>query len=88
MTPLDKVEVLYRDLVHGYGEGTDREVRAASKLLMVALAELKEHAGPQWHGLVQEYLSILENEPEKFERMLSANRSNFKHDVLIVKVRR
>jgi hypothetical protein len=88
MTPLDKVEVLYQHLVDSYSEGSEREIRAASKLLMVALAQIKEHAEPQWSDLVREYLSILENDPEKFERMMSANRSVFDDDVLILKVRR
>lgn len=89
MTPLDKVEVLYRELVDGYGQGNDREVRAASKLLIVALAQLKAHAGsPQWPALVREYLSILEDDPAQFERILDSNRSAFTDDVLILKVRR
>ena len=31
MTPLEKAEALYLELVAGYGEGSDRELRAASK---------------------------------------------------------
>jgi len=37
-TPLEQVEHLYKELVDWYGEGAeDREIRVASKLLMVAL---------------------------------------------------
>lgn len=41
ITPLEKVEDLYEELVNWYGAGTDREIRAASKLLMIALLKLK-----------------------------------------------
>jgi hypothetical protein len=74
MTPLEKVEALYEELVTGYGEGIDREIRAASKLLMVALLKLKEHGGFGWPGLVEDYLLILKNDPERYLRMLDANR--------------
>lgn len=74
MTPLEKVEALYAELVEWYGEGADRETRAASKLLMIALLKLKEHDGFGWHALVDEYLLMLKNDPERFERMLDANR--------------
>ena len=74
MTPLEKVEALYDELVDWYGEGTDREIRAASKLLMVALPKLKQHGGPAWQGLVEDYLLMLKNDPERYRRMLEANR--------------
>ena len=76
LTPLEKVERLYQELVNWYGEGTDREVRAASKLLMVALHELKEHGGLTWQGLVEDYLLMLKNDPERYELMLDANRGD------------
>ena len=78
MTPLEKVEALYEELVAGYGEGQDREARAASKLLMIALLKLKEHGGFGWQELVQEYLTILQNDPERFRRMLETNRGKTK----------
>jgi hypothetical protein len=86
MTPLDKVELLYQHLVEFYGEANDREIRAASKLLMVAFAKLKAHAGPQWQGLVEEYLQILVNDPQRYEKMMNTNRSSFKEDVLVIGV--
>ena len=78
MTPLEKTEALYRELVAGYGEGKDAELRAAAKLLMVALLKLKEHGGPGWQGLVDEYLIMLRNDPERFQRILDANRGKEK----------
>lgn len=74
MTPLERVEALFDDLVRWYGEGSDRELRAASKLLMVALLKLKEHGGFGWQGLVEDYLIMLKNDPERYQRMLEANR--------------
>jgi hypothetical protein len=76
LTPLEKVETLYNELVDWYGEGTDREIRAASKLLMVALLKLKENGGLAWQELVEDYLLILRNDPERYRRMLDANRGN------------
>jgi len=78
MTPLEKTEALYQELVAWYGEGADREIRAASKLLMVALIRLKEHGGPGWRNLVEDYLAILNNDPERYRRMLESNRGKDK----------
>jgi hypothetical protein len=88
MTPLDKVEILYKDLVYSYAEGNDKEIRAASKLLMVALAELKRHAGPQWQEIVEEYAQILAENPPKYEKMLASNRSQFEDEIMVVEVRK
>lgn len=78
MTPLEKAEALYLELVAGYGGGSDRELRAASKLLMVALIRLKEHGGPGWRELVDDYVTILKNDPERYQRMLESNRGKDK----------
>jgi hypothetical protein len=86
MTPMDKVEVLYRDLVHGYGDAKDGEVRAASKLLMVALYNLKENAGDQWCDIVEEYLEILKNDASRFEQFMQSNRSHFDDDVMTIPI--
>lgn len=77
-TPLEKVEDLYKELVNWYGEGDDREIRAASKLLMVALVEFEKHGGPGWRGLVENYIWKLTNDPEKFARLLESNRGETK----------
>lgn len=78
MTPLEKVEALYEELVAWYGEGPDRETRAASKLLMIALLKLKEHGGFDWQALVYEHLRMLQNDPARFQRMLETNRGETK----------
>ncbi len=83
---MDKVEVLYHDLVHGYGEARDGEVRAASKLLMVALYNLREHGGDQWSEIVEEYLEILKNDASRFEQFMQSNRSHFDDDVMTIPV--
>lgn len=88
MTPLDKVEILYRDLVHYYAEGSDKEIRAASKLLMVALDALKRHGGPRWREIAEEYMQILAENPQKFEKMLATNRSQFEDKIMVVEVRK
>jgi len=74
MTPLEKVEALYEELVGWYGEGKDREVRAASKLLLVALLKLSERPGCDWEGLVSEHIQMVKADPERFHRVLNANR--------------
>jgi hypothetical protein len=76
MTPLERAEVLYRELVVHYHEAQDAEVRAATKLLLVAIAELKRHGGVGWAALVYDYVAIADRDPERFNRILSANRSD------------
>lgn len=75
MTPLERVETLYEALTAHYGEGKDREVRAAAKLLLVAIDRLQRFGGPNWRPLINEYVAIAANEPEKFERILRKNRA-------------
>jgi hypothetical protein len=87
MTPLDKIEVLFRDLVYHYGEAKDGEIRAAVKLLMVSLSNLKRYAGSEWYGLAQEYVNIMRDDPAKFESMLAANRSRYDDQTLMIPVR-
>ncbi len=77
-TPLEKVEALYEELVDWYGEGSDREMRAASKLLMIALLKLKAHGGFGWPGLVEDYVLMLKQDPERYARILQANRGEGK----------
>ncbi len=75
MTPLERVETLYRDLVQHYHEAEDAELRAAAKLLLVAIAGLRRHGGPAWQHLVNEYVQIASQDPERFERILKASRT-------------
>ncbi len=53
--PLQQMDRLYEQLVSHYGDATDREIRAASKLLLVALEKFQQHGGPGWINLVEEY---------------------------------
>jgi len=76
MTPLDKTEAFFDELVAHYGEGEDREIRAASKLMLVALAKFKEHGYPSGIELADEYLNLIKQDPEKFDRIMQSNRSH------------
>ena len=76
MTPLEKTEAVFDELVAHYGEGEDREIRAAAKLMLVALARFKDHCGPRGIDLADEYLNLIKQDPEKFERIMQSNRSH------------
>jgi len=76
MTPLRKTEAFFDELVAHYGEGEDREIRAAAKLMLVALAKFKEHGNPSGIELADEYLNLIKYDPEKFERIMQSNRSH------------
>jgi hypothetical protein len=75
MTPLNKVEALYEELVAHYGEGEDRELRAAAKLMLVALDKFKAHGGQRGIALADEYLDLLKLDPDKFDRIISTSRN-------------
>ncbi|MCG6943399.1 MAG: hypothetical protein LJE69_19380 [Thiohalocapsa sp.] len=72
-SPTDRVEALYRELVTHYGGGDDRELRAAAKLLLVALAKFRAHGGRRWAELLDEYVDIVKHDPGRLERMLQSN---------------
>lgn len=74
MTPLEKTEALFQELVRHYGDAEDREVRAAAKLLLVALDKFRTHGGATWTGLVDEYVELAKRDPEKLTRILQGNR--------------
>ena len=76
MTPLERVEILYLELVEHYHEAQDAKLRAAAKLLLVAIAEFKRHGGNDWQRLLDEYVRIAKTEPTRFERMVQGNRTN------------
>jgi hypothetical protein len=78
MTPLERSEALYEELVTWYEDGDKKEVRAASKLLMVALNKLHEHADYEWEALVKSYVNILANNSTHFQRMLDSQRGEKK----------
>jgi hypothetical protein len=75
MTPLEKVEALFDELVDHYGGAADREVRAAAKLLIVAISRLQASDPNRWVALVEEYLALAKDDPDRFERIVRANRS-------------
>ena len=77
-TPLEKIEVLYQDLVKWYGDAEQKELRVAAKLLLVSLEKFALHGGKDWQKLVTEYVDILQSNPEKFEKILEANRGELK----------
>lgn len=77
-TPLEKIEALYKELTVWYGEADKKEIRVAAKLLIVALDKFATHAGAEWQQLVQEYVDILKNDPDKFQRILESNRGELK----------
>jgi hypothetical protein len=74
-TPMERVEQLYIELVAHYGDGDQRELRAAAKILLVALSKFREHGGTHWQSLLDEYVNALKHDPVKFERMLESNRA-------------
>lgn len=74
-TPMERVEQLYGELVAHYGDGDQRELRAAAKILLVALSKFREHGGTHWQSLLDEYVNALKHDPVKFERMLESNRA-------------
>jgi hypothetical protein len=76
MTPLEKVELLYDELVAHYGAGEDREIRAASKLLLVALDKFREHGGNGWTALLDEYIVMVKENPDKFAKTIKTQRGN------------
>jgi hypothetical protein len=78
MTPLEKTEAQYEELVAWYEDGDKKEIRAASKLLMVALNKLHAHGNREWKALVKSYIDILANDPEHFQRMLDSQRGEMK----------
>ena len=78
LTPLEKVESLYSEIVSWYGEAEKKEQRAAANLLLVSLDKLATFEGENWHQLVIEYVDILKNDPDRFQRILLSNRGELK----------
>lgn len=78
-TPLEKVESLYSELVDWYGDADKKELRVAAKFLLVSLEKFSMHGGHAWHDLVEEYIEILKNNPEKFQKIIESNRGELKN---------
>jgi hypothetical protein len=73
-SPLKKVEAFYDELLAHYGSAKDRELRAAAKLLLVALDNFRRHGGQNWLSLVTEYISMIKEHPEKFDLLMKCER--------------
>lgn len=76
MTPLKKVELLYDELVAHYESGQDREMRAAAKLLLVALDKFRQHGGTHWTTLLDEYVNMAKENPDKFAQVMGRQRGS------------
>ena len=74
LSPVERVEVLYQALVDHYGEGDERELRAATKLLMVALEKIAAFGGPGAMSLIDEYVDMVRHEPERLAGILELQR--------------
>jgi hypothetical protein len=81
-SPTDRVDALYRELVAHYGNGDDRELRAAAKMLLVALAKFRAHGGVRWASLLDEYVDIAKHDPERLQRLLEANSGSSPDELL------
>lgn len=81
-SPTERVEALFEALTSHYGDGDDRELRAAAKLLLVALDKLRTHGGQHWPSLLDEYVDIVKHDPERFARMLQSNSSSSSDELL------
>ncbi len=81
-TPMERVEQLYAELVSHYGEGDQRELRAAAKILLVALSKFREHGGTHWQSLLDEYVDALKHDLARFERMLDCNRATSSDELI------
>ncbi|GAB6906837.1 hypothetical protein DESC_940028 [Desulfosarcina cetonica] len=76
--PLQQVDQLYSQLVAHYGDVENARIRAASKLLIVALEKFKCHGGPDWLRLINEYLALAVEDPGKFDRIIRYQRNSGK----------
>lgn len=73
-SPLERAERCHAELVAHYGGGERAEERAAAKLLIVALVQLRAHGGADWAALVDEYVGIAKHDPGKLARIVAGNR--------------
>lgn len=75
LSPTERVDALYLDLCRHYEGGADKELRAAAKLLLVALARLREHGGDNWDVTLDAYVKIAKNRPDKLAAILQQGNS-------------
>ena len=78
LSPTERAEALYLDLCKHYEGGEDKEVRAAAKLLLVALSHLREHGGPNWDVTLDAYVKIAKTRPDKLASILQQGNSGRK----------
>ena len=76
LSPTERADALYLDLCRHYEGGSDKEVRAAAKLLLVALARLREHGGVNWDVTLDAYVKIAKNRPDKLAAILQQGNSS------------
>ena len=76
VTPQEKIEALYDELCAHYASGEDREIRAAAKMLLVALDKFRKYGGANWKALLDEYITLVKEDPDKFERILQGQRGS------------
>lgn len=69
-SPTERVDALYLDLCRHYEGDKNKEVRAAAKLLLVALVRLREHGGENWDLTLDAYVDIAKRRPDKLARIL------------------
>lgn len=74
-SPLERVEYCHAELVAHYANGEEPELRAAAKLLLVALDKFRCYGGHNWDQRVEEYLIMARDEPDKLDAILAGNRS-------------
>ena len=70
LSPTERANALFLDLCNHYDGDDDKELRAASKMLMVALARLREHGGAHWDMTLDAYVKVAKNRPEKLDKVL------------------
>lgn len=78
LSPTERVDALFLDLCKHYEGGEDKEVRAAAKLLLVALARLREHGGVHWDVTLDAYVKIAKKRPDKLASILQQGNSGRK----------
>ncbi|ASJ70966.1 hypothetical protein [Granulosicoccus antarcticus] len=76
LSPTERADALYLDLCKHYEGGSDKEVRAAAKLLLVALARLREHGGAHWDVTLDAYVKIAKSRPDKLAAILQQGNSS------------
>ncbi len=75
LTPMERISAVCDELRHHYEEVEGCEIRIAAKALLVALEGFQRYGDNQWPSLVQEYVDLAVQNPQKFQQILESNRS-------------